>query len=136
MASKFKGKKILVLGLSKSGISAAKHLAKVGSNVFLTEKREKTNKDTKILTELKNIGIKGERGGHSDKFIKGTNIAVTSPGIPPHSEIIQKLTSNNIPVISEIEVAYNESKVPFIAITGTNGKTTTTALTDFIFKTT
>ena len=59
-------------------------------------------------------------------------LAVTSPGIPPKSELMQKLKEKNIQVISEIELAYLETGIPFIAITGTNGKTTTTELTNFI----
>ena len=71
-------------------------------------------------------------GGHSDEFIKDSYIAVTSPGIPPRAEIMQKLKDAKVKVISEIELAYTQTQVPFIAITGTNGKTTTTALTAHI----
>jgi len=134
--SEFTDKKVLVLGLSKSGISAAKHLANVGANVFLTESREKKDEDNIKIIELEKLGIKCEIGNHSEDFLNGVDIAVASPGIPPHSDIFKKLKSQNIPIISEIEVAFRDSKTPFIAITGTNGKTTTTALTDFIFKTT
>lgn len=71
-------------------------------------------------------------GGHSDEFIKDSYIAVTSPGIPPRAEIMLKLKDAKVKVISEIELAYTQTQVPFIAITGTNGKTTTTALTAHI----
>ena len=60
--------------------------------------------------------------------------AITSPGIPPQNEIFQRLKEKKIPVISEIELAYLETGTPFIAITGTNGKTTTTMLTSFILE--
>lgn len=124
------GKKILVLGLSKSGIAAAKFAKKHGADVYLTEGKDV--KDLNQVKELENLGIKVEYNGHSDEFINQTWLAVTSPGIPPHSEIIQKLRGKNIPVISELELAYKESDIPFIVITGTNGKTTTTALTEHI----
>ncbi|MCQ2739177.1 MAG: UDP-N-acetylmuramoyl-L-alanine--D-glutamate ligase [bacterium] len=122
--------KILILGLSKSGISSAKLLNSKGYDVYLTE--FKSDVDLKSVEELQNIGIHVEYGQHSDKFIEGASLAITSPGIPPKSEIFKKLNGHNIPIISEIELAYENTDVPFIVITGTNGKTTTTALTSHI----
>lgn len=130
--NKWYDKKVLILGFSKSGISAAKHLNKHGANVFITELREQKQEDKDKIKELTELGINIEMGGHSQEFIKDSYIAVTSPGIPPKSEIYQKVLSENIPIISEIELAYRESTKPFIAITGTNGKTTTTALVSHI----
>ncbi len=125
-------KKVLILGFSKSGISAAKYLNNVGANVYITEYRDKKTEDNESLKKLENIGIQVEFGGHSNEFIKDAYIAVTSPGIPPRAEIMQKLSEAHIPVISEIELAFTQTQTPFIAITGTNGKTTTTALTAHI----
>lgn len=124
-------KKVLILGLSKSGISAAKYLNSKGADVFITEIKDVNLEEYKYLIDL---GIQIESGRHSDEFIKDTYLAVTSPGIPPKSEIFTKLKEENISVISEIELAYKESTKPFIAITGTNGKTTTTLLTAHILK--
>ena len=125
-------KKVLILGFSKSGISAAKYLNNVGANVYITEYRDKKTEDDESLKKLENIGIQVEFGGHSNEFIKDAYIAVTSPGIPPRAEIMQKLSEAHIPVISEIELAFTQTQTPFIALTGTNGKTTTTALTAHI----
>lgn len=125
-------RKVLILGLSKSGISAAKYLNKSGADVFITELREKKEEDISRIEELNSLGIKVEMGGHSDEFINDSYIAITSPGIPPHSEIFQKVKAKNIQIISEVELAYQQSHKPFIAITGTNGKTTTTALSAHI----
>lgn len=125
-------KKVLVLGLSKSGISAAKYLNKIGAEVYITEFRAEKAEDAQKIAELKELGIQVEMGGHSDEFIKDSYIAVTSPGIPPRAEIMLKLKDAKVKVISEIELAYTQTQVPFIAITGTNGKTTTTALTAHI----
>ncbi len=127
--------KVLILGLSKSGISAAKFLAKRDYDVYLTESkgvsevREEYRPQIKVLEEL---GVKVECGGHSEEFIEGSSFAVTSPGIPPKSEIFRRLNEKNIKIISEIELAYLNTDIPFIAITGTNGKTTTTALVSHI----
>lgn len=125
-------KKVLVLGFSKSGISAAKYLNKVGAEVYITEFRAEKSEDKERLDELLKLGIKVEFGGHSNEFIQNSYIAVTSPGIPPRAEIMQKLKEAEIPVISEVELAATQTQTPFIAITGTNGKTTTTALTAHI----
>ena len=74
-------KKVLVLGLSKSGISAAKYLNKNGADVYITEFRKQKPEDIQNIKELEELGIKIEMGGHSDEFIKDSYIAVTSPEI-------------------------------------------------------
>ena len=128
-----RGKKVLVLGLSKSGIAAAKFAKKHGADVYLTESNDITNKEQSDKAKaLEDLGIHVEYGHHSDEFIKKSDLAVTSPGIPPRSEIIRRVRAEQIPVISELELAYRECDIPFIIITGTNGKTTTTALTQHI----
>ncbi|MCD7740300.1 MAG: UDP-N-acetylmuramoyl-L-alanine--D-glutamate ligase [Candidatus Gastranaerophilales bacterium] len=132
MKRKWIDKKVLILGLSKSGVSAAKYLTKHGADCFITESKPLLDKDKELIEELKKEGINIETGSHSDKFINDSYIAITSPGIPPESEIIKRIKEKNIPVIGEVELAYLEADSPFIAITGTNGKTTTTMLTSHI----
>lgn len=124
--------KVLILGLSKSGIAAAKLAKKRGFEVYITEGNKPKEQFLESIQELKNLGIHIETEGHSDEFIDGTSFAITSPGIPPKSEIFKKLGAKNIRIISEIEFAYENTKIPFIVITGTNGKTTTTALVSHI----
>lgn len=125
-------RKVLVPGFSKSGISAAEYLNRHGADVFITEYRQQKPEDSGKLEQLIAEGINVEFGGHSDEFIEDSYIAVTSPGIPPHSDIMKRLCDEKIKVISEIELAASQTGKPFIAITGTNGKTTTTALTAHI----
>lgn len=132
MIRKWFDKKVLILGLSKSGVAAARYLNNRGAQCFITEKKPLADKDKQLVEELNNQGIKTEFEQHSDEFMDDAYIAVTSPGIPPNSEIMQKLKEKNISVISEVELAYLETQIPFVAITGTNGKTTTTELTNFI----
>ena len=132
MIRKWFDKKVLILGLSKSGVAAAKYLNDKGAQCFITEKKSLADKDKQLVEELTAAGIKTEFEHHSDEFMEDVYIAVTSPGIPPNSELMQKLKEKNIQVISEIELAYLETQIPFVAITGTNGKTTTTELTNFI----
>ena len=132
MKRKWFDKKVLILGLSKSGTAAAKYLNSKGADCYITEKKPMSDKDTELVKELNNLGIKTEFEHHSEEFMQDAYIAVTSPGIPPQADIMQMLKERNIKVISEVELAYLETQVPFIAITGTNGKTTTTELTNFI----
>ena len=132
MIRKWFDKKVLILGLSKSGVAAEKYLNDKGAQCFITEKKPLADKDKQLVEELTAAGIKTEFEHHSDEFMEDVYIAVTSPGIPPNSELMQKLKEKNIQVISEIELAYLETQIPFVAITGTNGKTTTTELTNFI----
>lgn len=127
-------KNVLVLGLSKSGIAAAKVLHKHGANVFISEGRSIKPDFEPIVKSLEAMGVKIESEGHSEEFISCANLAITSPGIPPHSEVFQKLRARGIEIISEVELAWRLTKIPFTVITGTNGKTTTTALTAHIVK--
>lgn len=125
-------KKVLIMGFSVSGKSAARYLAQHGANVFITEGNEAKKEDKKEIKELNLLGIKTEFGKHSDKFIDGAYVAIISPSIPKDSELYKKVKEKNIQIISEIEFAYKETGKPFIGITGTNGKTTVTALTSHI----
>ena len=132
MKRKWIDKKVLILGLSKSGTSAARYLNNHGADCYITEFKPLQDKDRELVQKLEKEGIKVETGNHSDEFINDSYIAITSPGIPPKSEIFSRLKEKNIPVIGEVELAYLEANAPFIAITGTNGKTTTTYLASHI----
>ena len=124
--------KVLVLGLSKSGIAAAEYAYKKGYDVYITEGKPPKPEYIEKIKELEAKGIHLETGGHTEEFIEGSSYAITSPGIPPKSEIFQMLKKRNIGIISEIEYAYRNTDIPFIVITGTNGKTTTTSLVSHI----
>ena len=126
-------KKVLILGFSRSGISAAKYLNSKGADCYITEIKPEGDKEK--VKEIKELGIQVEFNGHSEDFIKDAYIAITSPGIPPKSEIFKKLKEQKTPIISEIELAFLETGTPFFAISGTNGKTTTTTLASHILST-
>ena len=121
-------KDVTILGFSLSGIASAEYLAKKGANCTISEKREQKPEDRKKIEELEKLGIRVEMGEHKEESILNADLIISSPGIPPHAEVLKIAKSNNIQVISEIELAFFETKTPFIAITGTNGKTTTTKL--------
>ena len=121
-----RGKKIVVLGLALSGAAAAKLAVRQGADVFVSD-----NQDTPALhgtlTDLKVLGISGELGQHSDQ-IYAADLWIISPGIAQDSELAQKAQSSGIPIVSEIEFASWFTEAPILAITGSNGKTTTAHL--------
>lgn len=125
-------KKVLIMGFSMSGKSAAKYLARHGAEVFITENREQKEEDLKEIQELNELGIKIEFGGNSEEFLNNSYMAIVSPSVPKESELYKRVQEKNIQIISEIELAYKETGRPFVGITGTNGKTTVTALTSHI----
>ena len=131
----WKEKKVLILGLSVSGKAAARYLAKEGANVYITEMREEKPEDKAQIEELNSLGIKIEMGGHSEEFLSNLYLAVTSPSVPLDSELYLRLKNSGVKIISEVSLAYLETEKPFIAITGTNGKTTTTSLVSHILST-
>lgn len=126
-------KKVTVVGAAKSGIAAAKLLKRKGFEIFLSDSTEKSKIDPLNLNEIENAGIQFEFGIHSEKVFDA-DILVVSPGVPQNSFVIQKAVSKGIDVISEVEAASWYCKGKIIAITGTNGKTTTTTLIGEIFK--
>ena len=121
------GKKVLVVGLAKKGLATVKFLKERGAIVSTSEvKPEREMKE--VLQELKKYSISMEWGGHSVKNFLDQDLIILSPGVDLTLEPIQKALNNGLQVISEMELAYHFIRVPIIAITGTNGKTTTTLL--------
>ena len=123
-------KKITVFGAGKSGIAIAEKLGK--DLVFLTE--EKRTIDPKSLKSLVKMNVPFELGGHTEKALEGTDLIVVSPGVHLDKPILIAAQKRDIPIIGEIELASLFLKKPIIAVTGTNGKTTTTALIGKILK--
>ena len=130
----WQGKKITILGLGKSAYAAAKYLKQHGAAVLVSENGQLKDDQLIWAQELKNLGVEIEDGGHSRKAIEQADLIVTSPGIPPSSSVIQSARILHKEIICDIELAYRESNVPIIAVTGTNGKSTTTALISHILE--
>lgn len=124
-------KKIVVLGGGESGVGAALLAKAKGFKVFLSDKGLLSDKYKEILAQNE---IPYEEGEHTESQILDANEVIKSPGIPDKVELIKKLHSLRIPVISEIEFASRYTKAKIVAITGSNGKTTTTLLTYHILK--
>ncbi len=123
--------KITIIGAGKSGIGAALLAKRKGYDVFLSETK-KSDECREAIEILQNENIDFEFGGHTSDSLINASLVITSPGVPPNSSAIKLAEKKDIKIISELEFAYNFLKNPIIAITGTNGKTTTTTLTTFI----
>lgn len=130
-----KDKQVLVVGLAVTGVPLVRVLSQLGVRVIVNDiKTEEELQDS--IKQLESIDIEYILGKHPDNLeeMGEIDLAVISPGVPLHIPFIQKLRERKIEIIGEIELAYRLSKARLIAITGTNGKTTTTALTGEIFK--
>ena len=122
---------IIVLGAGESGVGAAVLAHKKGFDVFVSDKSEIKEKYKNVLSHF---DIEFEEGKHSfDRILKADEV-IKSPGIPDSIPLIRTLQDAGIPVISEIEFAARFTKAKLICITGSNGKTTTTLLTEHIMK--
>ena len=126
------GKKILVLGFARSGYSTAKILNKLGYDVILNA-YDDLSSDAKAI-ELKNLGVEIVDGGHPLELLDNIDLIVKNPGIKYEIDFLQEAIKKNIDIITEIELANTLFNIDMVAITGTNGKTTTTQMTFDILK--
>ena len=125
--SKFANKKVLVLGLAKSGESAARLLDKLGAIVTVND--GKPFEENPAAQSLLEEGIKVVTGGHPLELLdEDFEWMVKNPGIPYNNPMVMRTLEKKIPVITEVELAYLISDAPIIGITGSNGKTTTTTM--------
>jgi len=124
-------KRIVVLGGAESGTGAAVLAKLQGFDVFLSDM---SNIAPAFINTLNDYGIAFEQGQHTADLICNATEIIKSPGIPNKAPIIQQIIALQIPIISEIEFASRYTKAKMIAITGTNGKTTTTLLTYHLLK--
>ncbi len=123
------GQKVLVIGAARSGMASAEFLAKQGNQVVLTDMKQPEHTD-----DLAALGITFIWGEQPDIAQLAPDYIVMSPGVPLTIPPVVYAKAHQIPVIGELEVAYRNCKAPFVAITGTNGKTTTTTLTGELLK--
>ena len=130
-----KNKKVLLVGLAKTGVSTIKYLDKLDAKTIVNDIKNKSQLED-ILNELKDIKNVEYILGYHPENVDDIDMAVVSPGVPLDLPFICKLKKNNIKIIGEVELAYRLSKNNpiFIGITGTNGKTTTTSIVGEIFK--
>ena len=124
-------KRIVVLGAGISGVGAAVLAKKKGFEVFVSDKGKITEDNKKVLL---NNEIDWEENNHTFDKILNADEVIKSPGIPDSIELIMNLKNAKTPLISEVEFAFRYTKAKIAAITGSNGKTTTTLLLGHVLK--
>lgn len=128
-------KKVCIVGFKKSGVAACKLALSLGKKVKVTEKENRDRFPSSIIDRFRKLGVEFEFGQHSKSFIEGCDLVVTSPGVDTTRSLAVKIAGSlGILTVGEIEFASWFSKGEIIAITGTNGKTTTAFLTYSLLK--
>lgn len=131
--SKYKGKKVLVVGFGVSGVSVAKYMTKQGAKVTVTDVKQKSEL-TDSVNACADLKIEYELGKHNDASFRAAEMVIMSPGVPLNIKPLDGTREMNIPITNEVDLAAAALKEPLIAVTGTNGKTTTVTLIGEMFK--
>jgi UDP-N-acetylmuramoylalanine--D-glutamate ligase len=123
----YQNKNVLILGLAKSGFAAAKLLYELGAKVTVND--QKPFEENEAAQGLERMGIRVICGSHPLELLdEPFDLIVKNPGIPYYNPLVAKAMEKGIPIVTEVELAYQISEAPLIGITGSNGKTTTTTL--------
>lgn len=126
-------RRILVIGLGKTGVATARFLAEKGSHVIVVDEKNESELQ-ESLRSLGDVNVELKLGVFRGDMVSMVDLVVPSPGVPPFNSFLMDAREKNIPIVSELELAFRFLHQPIIAITGTNGKTTTTKLTGEILK--
>lgn len=126
------GDALLIIGAARSGVASAEYLLSIGKQIVISDMNTKLAED--VETQLGHASVSYVWGKQPDVAALQPELIVMSPGVPLSIPPVVKARELGIPVISEPELAFRYSDVPFVAITGTNGKTTTTTLTAFLLE--
>jgi UDP-N-acetylmuramoylalanine--D-glutamate ligase len=125
----FRDRRVSVIGAARSGIAAAGALTRLGADVLLSDSQPAEALRAEQRAEVAETGARFmAEAGPADALPAGTDLVVTSPGVPKTAAVLREAVRRGIPVWSEIELAYRLTEAPILAVTGTNGKTTTTLL--------
>ncbi len=125
--TKYKDKKVLIVGAQNSGISLAKFFSQQGAKITISDLKTKEQLGG-VVDQLEEFEPAWDLGGHSIKAFTGQDLIVLSPGVNPHHKTIEAAKAAGVPITGELELASTFIKDPIIAITGTNGKSTVTKL--------
>ena len=133
----FENKKVLIIGLARSGYAAAKYLINHNNEVILNDGKEEDKLEKNQIEELRTLGVRFIFGSHPDDLLDSSfDYVIKNPGVPIDHKYVLKANELGIEVLNEAEMAYRllPEGIKLISITGTNGKTTTTTLTYEIMK--
>ncbi len=129
---KYEGKKVLVVGMARSGVAAAQLLVKHGALVTVNDSKTREQLSD-VLAPLEQLPVRWALGCPAMDMLAGQDVLVISPGIPDSVPFVKKAKADGIYVIGEVELAYQLTPGQLVAVTGTNGKTTTVSLLGEIF---
>ena len=127
-------KKVLVVGLGKSGLSAVRWLSKRGARVTVSELKARSDLESTLVHEVLELGVELETGSHKEETFMRSDMIIMSPGVPLDAGPLKVAKETGIPIIGEMELASQLMDTPLVAVTGTNGKSTTTALLGSMLK--
>ncbi|TCI55909.1 UDP-N-acetylmuramoyl-L-alanine--D-glutamate ligase [Exiguobacterium sp. SH1S21] len=131
MNQQWNGKRVLVLGAARSGIAAAAYLKAVGADVVINTGSEPTEAER---AKIEALNVKTVFGSHPLELLDEAELIVKNPGIPYQIPLLEEAIARHIPIYTEVELAYLATEADFVAITGSNGKTTTTTLVHELLK--
>jgi UDP-N-acetylmuramoylalanine--D-glutamate ligase len=118
---------VVVVGLASSGLAAVRVLRELGAAVVVTERRSE-EEISEAAAEAASAGAEVRAGGHAPEHLDGADLVVTSPGVPETADVLRWALDRGLPVWSELELGARVARAPYVAVTGTNGKTTTTEM--------
>jgi UDP-N-acetylmuramoylalanine--D-glutamate ligase len=127
-------KKVLVVGLGKSGLSVARYLSRKGAQVGVSELQEEAELDSVLLRDTLQLGIALETGGHKEETFLNADMIIVSPGVPLDMAPLIAADEAGVPILGELELASRLMDTPLVAVTGTNGKSTATAFLGSMLK--
>ena len=130
-----KSKRVLVVGLARTGVATALFCAARGAAVTATDSRSEADVGQETSARMRTAGVNVELGGHQEQTFLQQDLIVPSPGVPADAPLLQAARAKGVTVWSEIELAYRFRQGKLIGITGSNGKTTTTSLVEHILRT-
>jgi UDP-N-acetylmuramoylalanine--D-glutamate ligase len=123
LSGAFAGERAVVVGLGVAGVAAAEVLAEEGATVLVTEARA-----VEAPARLRELGVDVTAGGHDPSHLDGATLVVVSPGVPPDAPVLGWARERDLRVWGELELGARLASAPYVAVTGTNGKTTTTGM--------
>lgn len=126
MSGRFAGERAVVVGAGVAGTGSARALSAEGARVLVTEARPES--DVSSAAELRTLGIDVRTGGHDLSQLDGATLVVTGPGVAPDTDVLRWARERGLPIWGEMELGARLVSAPYLAVTGTNGKTTVTAM--------
>src|SRR4029077_19436507 len=130
-----KKKRVLVVGLARTGVATALFCASRGAEVTATDTRNEVEIGIEVVAQLRAANVALQLGGHPETVFLQQDLIIPSPGVPADAPPLQAARGQGVTIWSEIELAYRFRRGKLIGITGSNGKTTTTSLVEHILRT-